>query len=228
LIGIYGKFRPNRRVLIASASTLIVSKAIAERAVPDDNLAYPVMVTLRLNNGTATLGSGFYLNRPNGLYFVTAKHVIFPQNNRVVPDARLELMSYSREFSTHQPIILAASLSDLNAAGYVRAHEQRDVAVVKVATIKDSLPDDTPPTSPPSPSISPAPQAHGPVVPINFVAGIAVSGAPGTVIVSFGPETVRTYEQVLVGNDAIVYGYPRSLGAISADKRFDLDPARPL
>jgi hypothetical protein len=227
-MGIYGKFRPNRRALIASASSLLVSKALAERAVPDDNLAYPVMVSLRLNNGAASLGSGFYLNRPNGLYFVTAKHVIFTQKNGEVPDAELELMSYSKDFSTHQPIILTASLSVLNAAGNVRAHGQKDVVVVKVATIKDNPSDVTPTNSPPSPSISPAPQAPDPVIPIAFVAGITMSAAPGTVIVSFGPEAVRTYEQVLVGNDAIVYGYPRSLGTVSTDKQFDLDPLRPL
>jgi Trypsin-like peptidase domain len=207
------------------SASLVGSRAFAERAIPDDNLAYPVMVTLRSSNGKASLGSGFYINRPNGIYFVTAKHVIFTQNG---PEAQLELMSYSRYFSTHQPIILTASLSELNAAGNLRAHEHKDVAVVKVATVEDNPSEVTPKNQPPSPSTSPAPQTPTTVVPITFVAGITMTAAPGTVIVSFGPEAVRTYEQVLVGNDAIVYGYPRSLGGLSPDKQFDLDPARPL
>lgn len=220
--------RINRRTMLAGAGSLIASQAFAERAIPDDNLAYPVMVTLTLNNGTWSQGSGFYLNRPNGLYFVTARHVIFTQKNGEVPDAKLELMSYSKDFSTHQPIILTASLSELNAGGNVKAHEDKDVAVVKVATIKDNSPDVTPTNGAPSSSVSPALLVPAHVVPVTFVAGVAMSAAPGAAILGFAPEAVRTYDQVLVGNDAIVYGYPRSLGAVSADKQFDLDPLRPL
>ena len=107
-----------------------------------------------------------------------------------------------------------------------KAQGHKDVVIVKVATIKDNPPDGIQTNNPPS--TPPAPQASAPSIPIVFVAGIAVSADPGTVIVSFGPEAVRTYEQVLVGNDAIVYGYPRSLGGLSSDKQFDLDPLRPL
>ena len=95
--------RINRRTMLAGAGGLIASQAFAERAIPDDNLAYPVMVTLKLNNGTWSQGSGFYLNRPNGLYFVTARHVIFTQKNGEVPDAKLELMSTPRIFRRISP-----------------------------------------------------------------------------------------------------------------------------
>jgi hypothetical protein len=225
---VFSDVQTNRRAMLAGAVSLIGSKAIAERAIPEDNLAYPVMVTLKLKDGKVFFGSGFYLNRPSGLYFVTAKHVIFTQNGEM-PDAQIELTSYSRDFSAHQPIILSASLSELNAGGNVQAHGHKDVVVVRVAT--DEPPDGTPTNN--LPSTSPAPQPPTPQAPahstlIRFVAGITVSAAPGTVIVSFGPEAVRTYDQVTVGNDAIVYGYPRSLGGLSPDKQFDLDPVRPL
>lgn len=214
---VLSRFRPNRRAVIASAVSLLAGRAIAERAIPNDNLAYPVMVTLRSKNGVTSFGSGFYLNFPNDVYFVTARHVIFTLPNGELPDAELELMSYSSDLSVQHRIILTASLSRLNADGNVRAHEHKDVVVVKVATINST-----------APSGSPAPQSPVPSLPITYAAGITINTVPGSVIVGFSPEAVRTYDQVLVGNDVIAYGYPRSLGSISADKQFDLDPLRPL
>ena len=127
--------RPSRRSVLAGTSCLFVSHAFGERAIPDDNLAYPVMVTLKPKNGPAMGGSGFYLNNPDTLYFVTAKHVIFPPPNSQLVDAELELMSYSKELSAQGRVIITASLSKLNVGGNIRAHEHRDVAVIKIATI---------------------------------------------------------------------------------------------
>ncbi|MFI5330621.1 MAG: hypothetical protein ACHQ2F_06230 [Desulfobaccales bacterium] len=45
----------------------------AMRDIPDDNLAYPVLVTA----DDGTMASGFYVNHLKRLYFVTAKHVLF-------------------------------------------------------------------------------------------------------------------------------------------------------
>src|ERR1039458_2489713 len=46
--------------------------ATAQRAIPEHNLAYPVLLTIG-----STTGSGFYLNAPDSVYLVTAKHVLF-------------------------------------------------------------------------------------------------------------------------------------------------------
>ena len=43
-----------------------------QRALPDDNLAYPVLVTFKNSQG-----SGFYLTTPSALYLVTATHVLY-------------------------------------------------------------------------------------------------------------------------------------------------------
>ena len=46
--------------------------AIAFRQVPDNNLSYPVLITLG-----KSAGSGFFLRKENKTYFVTARHVLF-------------------------------------------------------------------------------------------------------------------------------------------------------
>jgi hypothetical protein len=67
------------KTLIVIAIVLLTAKAgSAQRAIPEDNLAYPVLVT---GNGQAA--SGFYINVEKGpTYFVTAKHVLFERMRR--------------------------------------------------------------------------------------------------------------------------------------------------
>ncbi len=54
----------------------LVEPSAARRQIPDDNLAYPVLVTVKSNGATVSSGSGIYLNTDSATYFVTAKHVL--------------------------------------------------------------------------------------------------------------------------------------------------------
>lgn len=114
----------------------------AQRAVPDDNLAYPVLVRLTNCSGniTAASGSGFFLNTGSAIYLVTARHVLF--NEPVLPThaspllcKKAELLSYSKEPKDKQPNLLEVDLQSLNDAGKVKAHATHDVAVVQVGTV---------------------------------------------------------------------------------------------
>jgi len=55
------------------SSNLFPKNALARRDLPDNNLAYPVLIVLK----DGSKASGFYLHDPNFCYFVTAKHVLF-------------------------------------------------------------------------------------------------------------------------------------------------------
>src|ERR1700687_4331190 len=68
------------------------SMADTQRAIPDDNLAYPVLITLK----NASTGTGFYVNNGKAIYLVTAKHVLFDNVDKLLDD-RLTLLSYSKE-----------------------------------------------------------------------------------------------------------------------------------
>src|SRR6266576_20903 len=64
---------------------VLQQEAIAVRAIPDDNLAYPMLITLK--NGSQ--GSGFFLNAAQASFLVTARHVIFKQNSDDLLDSEL-------------------------------------------------------------------------------------------------------------------------------------------
>jgi hypothetical protein len=63
----------------------------AQRAIPDDNLAYPVLITV-----PGELASGFFLNTETSVYLVTAKHVIFDPINGHLRNGPIRLLSYAR------------------------------------------------------------------------------------------------------------------------------------
>src|ERR1700722_4487530 len=94
-----------RSVMIGAFSLALAENAIAandpdaQPAIPEDNLAYPVLITLK--NGST--GSGFFLNTSHATYLVTANHVISdpfivdPKTKQYKPESEIELLSYSKD-----------------------------------------------------------------------------------------------------------------------------------
>src|SRR6266446_2794544 len=95
----------------------IPSGAEAQRAIPDDNLAYPVLIQ-RLDGAA----SGFYLNTATSMYLVTAKHVLFDPENNKLRSPQLVLTSYPRDPKDSGRNILLVDLLALWLAGEVKAH----------------------------------------------------------------------------------------------------------
>ncbi len=172
------------------------SMADAQRAIPDDNLAYPVLITLK----SGSTGSGFYLNNGKALYLVTAKHVLFDPATQKLLDVGLDLLSYSKDPADSTPNLLTLDLSILQAGGNIKPHPSEDIAVVKVFTVNTST------------TVSPVPGVTG-----KQMAKAGVLSAP--------VDTIKLFEQVLTGNDVMVFGYPTSLRLQQLPQ---LDVHRPL
>jgi hypothetical protein len=188
-------------------SVAAVGNAAAQRAMPATNLAYPVLITGKVGGA----GSGFFLNTVEGVYLVTARHVLFNPDTHVLHDAAVDVLYYSRDISVTQPNIVTLDLSALNATGNIKAHVSQDVAVIKILSLA------------------------APSTPTNGTAGDRkMSSLPGvtfkehvesSVLVGVPMEAVRTFDQVLVGNEVRVFGYPTSLGLKDIP---ELDVRRPL
>ncbi len=174
--------------------------AEAQRAIPDDNLAYPVLITLK--NGSA--GSGFYLNTSTAIYLVTAKHVLFDPATQRLLDVAADLLSYSKDPADSTHNLLALDLSVLQNGGNIKPHPSEDVVVVKVFTLNSSTVGTL--MGSPIPGVTAKEQSKGGVL------GVAL-------------DTVKPFDQVLTGNDVMVFGYPISLGLQQLPK---LDIHRPL
>jgi hypothetical protein len=191
-------------LLIAIASIVCMSaEALARRAIPDDNLAYPVLVTLTTAKVTSA-GSGFYLNTEDAIYLVTARHVLAvgldpDPETKQVPDAELSLLSYSKDLPVAKRNVMVANFVALRASGDVKFDQVQDVAVVRIAT------------------------SHG--AQSTFLPGVIRRELGGGGILGVAVAAIKLFDQVLVGNDALIYGYPTSLGLKQSPQ---FDPTRPL
>lgn len=182
-------------LLLASSVTMVV----AQRAIPDDNLAYPVLLTL----GNESSGSGFYLRAKDVVYLVTAKHVLFNPATQQLLSSRLELLSYSKDPNESTRNLVSVDMQALQANGNIKSHPSEDVAVLKLFNmgIVDGKPA---------------------VIPMQ---GVVVRAYAKDGILGADLETIATFSQVLTGNEVIVFGYPSSL---ALQQLRQLDPNRPL
>ena len=81
----------------------------ARRAVPDDTLVYPVLVSLQ-NGGQ---GSGFFLNLQSGLFLVTARHVLFKEGTDGLLAREAEILSYAKDPNDKGKNIFRLDLAEL-------------------------------------------------------------------------------------------------------------------
>jgi hypothetical protein len=113
-----------RVCLFLIASVLILPSAtLGRRAIPEDNLAYPVLLTFK--NGAT--GSAFYLNTDDATYLVTPKHVLFDPDTKKLRDVSLEALSYSKDLADPGRNLLAVDLSLLNSQGLIKPHPTEDL-----------------------------------------------------------------------------------------------------
>jgi len=186
------------RLLVPLTILLLAPEVLAVRAIPDDNLAYPVLIALQ-PSGT---GSGFFINRADGIYLVTARHVLFT-DTLGLRGPRAELTAYSKNPDEVVRNIITLDLAVLQKTGDLRAHPSRDVAVVRIASVTPDQPQK----------------------PLQVLPGVSVVSHSASGILGAGPDTIRKYEQVLVANEVLVFGYPTSLGLRQVPQ---LDLSRPL
>lgn len=97
------------------------------RAIPDDNLSYPVLI--KHSKGS---GSGFLLSAENGIQLITAKHVLLDDKGQPYSDV-IDLVVYGRNASIDEPAIFKADLSVLPVA----SHGTQDVVMVRIGDFKD-------------------------------------------------------------------------------------------
>lgn len=185
-------------ILVLALRSAPLAPSQTSRSLPDDNLAYPVLI--KLSNGDS--GSGFFFKSNTAVYLVTAKHVLFDPNTQQLRDTRMEIVSYSKDLSEATPNITAVDLATL-AKENVVPHPSQDVAVVRLFSII----------------------TMGTEEKFADLPGVKTELVSKAGLLCVGFESVKRLNQVLVGNDVIVFGYPTSLGLKNVPQ---IDSQRPL
>lgn len=189
------------RALLLTTFVLPLFAQQAIRALPDDNLGYPVLVTIGAGSAGST-GSGFYFNTGTNIYLVTATHVLYRlpavQNGpRTLYGQRMDLLSYSRDVADATSNRFQVDITALGEENILR-HATADVTVVRLFEVGSAG------------TLRPLP-------------GVRAQQLAAAGILSASREGVARLNEVLVGNDVFLFGYPLSLNL-----DLQIDPERPL
>ncbi len=189
-------------LLIALLLLIRPGEGEASRAIPDDNLAYPVLVTL--DNGAT--GSAFFLNTRTGIHLVTAAHVLYNDATGDLRAKKATLLSYSKNPQENGKNVIQLDLSTLLSEKRIRRHSTEDIAVVHIADAVDGAEKKT-------------------LRLVSAASGVSIDEMTPSGILGIGIEGVKRFEEVLTANTVYVFGYPTSLGIKDLPQ---IDPLRPL
>ena len=153
------------------------------RRLPDDNLAYPVLI----NCGNSS-GSGFFINGRESIYLVTACHVLYDPNQKIYHSQEVSAISYPKENAEHEKNVLNLHLPDLESLGLIATSFEKDLAVIKFAKLI----------------------AGGNS--FNLLPGANVKLLSTAGIIGVSLENIKLYKEVLIANEVFIFGYPVSLG----------------
>ena len=197
-------------MLTASLAIPLVTPSLARRKLPENSPAYSVRILVKEQGVTVGTGSGVYLNAKDNTYLVTAKHVIaaaLPDSAGDVysPNLMIELVAYSKDLPTPARTRLLVDLKTVRRNGDLKWHDERDVAIIRIGSGRK--------------------QQQDVKEELKFGAGVHVLEWGGSGLLGVDAELVRRFDQVLVGNDSILYSYPTPLEFPELPK---FDPFRPL
>jgi len=157
---------------------------LAGRVVSDDPLIFASHIKL----GNGSNGSGFYVNDGKYLYLVTAKHVLHKIINNVVSTTLIDnnavIECYSR--NVHSKITIYAQLNVLDNAANIKRHPVKDIAIIRVASFVGNK--------------------------IQANNGVKIKADNNAILTSTPITMLRQYDNVSIGNDIYVFGFPASIG----------------
>lgn len=153
------------------------------RKIPDDNLAYPVLVEI----GVST-GSGFYLNRPNGTFLITARHVLYDIQSNTLYSETMKLTCYPKENADSEKNIFIVDLKLAKTCNELAFDQVKDIVILRIG----------------KPDIS----DHK----INIMPYISIDKIAKAGIIGVGFDSIKLYKDVMISNEVTIFGYPISLG----------------
>lgn len=153
------------------------------RRIPDDNLAYPVLITAGIS-----CGSGFYINSDQSIYLVTARHVLINKETNTFFSKVIELSSYSKNLKDPVSNILSVDLALIEGCGLIKSDLSLDVLVMKIGDVDSST------------------------FMFSTSVGVVVKQVSQLGIIGVQIQNIKRYSDILIANDVFVFGYPVSIG----------------
>lgn len=158
--------------------------------LPLNNLNYPIRILIGNSSG-----SGFLVSHENKLYLVTARHVVY-QQDQITKDFLLlneKLTIVCHTFSGNKiqaaPRKYEVQLTTLLSNNNLKFHFTADLVVIKLGNLDATLR-------------------------VNLVNGVTLTHSSDGSLVHYEMSGARKFEEVETTNDVFVLGYPVSLSTI--------------
>src|SRR6476661_7449671 len=104
------------RISIALALMLMPLHPVwGQRTMAADKLSYPVLITF-----DRSTGSGFFVNMPEGIFLVTAKHVLLKEDGQTLNGDQGHLLSYSTDPAETARNVLEIDFGEMKRAGLIK------------------------------------------------------------------------------------------------------------
>ena len=155
---------------------------------------YLMSATILIDLGTST-GSGLIITDSTGVYLITAKHVIInttKEGNNIkcsLISSGGKYLSYPHNYATSIPNIYSIDFLSLYNDGKLKYSETRDIVVIKIGESFEK------------------PFSH-----VLYSQFIHNENGKNSAIVPFLIENIAYLKDILLGDDAFIFGYPKSLG----------------
>lgn len=164
--------------------------------LPQDNLYYSVLITFE---DKKSYGSAFRLKYKNSNYLVTARHVIFDEHNQLI--GKKIKITCQNITNVDDPAIFEIDLE----SAFCKYDKLNDIAIIKLGEFKNILPYNTDlkhdTTDYKRPSILSAE---------NYVKEVYIPD--NLQLVSLDVDATRGIDEIRIGNEVFLMGYPTSLG----------------
>lgn len=165
-------------------------KGRLEMRLPKEWLSYPVFIEV-----AGTHGSGFFVRADDGIYLVSAKHVLFKNKIETYSEnnggpIKLTSIPPPNAPDPTSRIYMELDCPRLVEEGSLLKHELADVAVCRIAEVGGDA------------------EVPEGAVPIEFQSGINTNGG---LLHGLAMEEVRHLDDVALGGAITMFGYPTSL-----------------
>lgn len=181
----------------------------SRNVLPEDNLYYSVL--LSLDEGKS-YGSGFRLKYNNHNYLVTARHVLYDDN--YVLRAKNIIMTCQNRNNIDEPAIIGIDVEK----SHCNFDKLNDVAIIKLGKFEKLYDHNIPLKNDNS-------EIKRPTALIGESCLSDISLPSNLRLVSLDREATRGIDEIKIGNDVFLMGYPTSIGM---RRNEDFDSTKPL
>lgn len=152
------------------------------RNIPTNNLSYGIQITIQ-GGGR---GSGYFINKDNKIFFVTAKHVLFDEFGNLRGELS-NVIAFTKDIEHNETIEFEISLKDAHANGEILDNGKDDVVAIFWAIIGDK----------------------GLSTHCDYV---RLTNTPNGDVIFVAFDYMKTLDEVLIANDVYILGFPSSVG----------------